>query len=102
MLGFNYIHLVEDIDDTLALIRSMLKPSGYFITKTPCVGDMNPLFRPVIPILQMVGKAPRHVHPIKARQLQEMIAKAGLEIITREYHGTKGKDARPFIVARNV
>ena len=101
VLGFNYIHLVEDIDHTLAIIRSLLKPGGYCITKTPCVGDMNPLIRLVIPILQMVGKAPTHVHPITARRLQNMIAKAGFEITTSENHGTRGKHVRPFIVARN-
>lgn len=102
ILGFNYIHLVDDLDRTLALIRAMVKPGGYFITKTPCVGEMNPLIRLAIPIMQVIGKAPSNVHPVKASQLAELIEKAGFEIIGTEFHGTKGKDSRPFIVAKNT
>ena len=79
VLGFNYIHLVEDLERTLMLIRSMVKPGGYFITKTPCVGEMNPLIRFAIPILQFIGKAPSRVHPVNATQLANVIEKAGFE-----------------------
>lgn len=102
VLGFNYIHLVEDIDHTLTVVCSMLEPGGCFITKTPCIGEMTPLIRIVIPILRAFGKAPLHVHPITASQLQQMISKAGFEIVVSEYHGTRGKDVRPFIVARKL
>lgn len=101
VLGFNYIHLVEDLERTLALIRSLVKPGGYFITKTPCVGEMNPLIRIAIPIMQLVGKAPSQVHPVNAAGLANLIEKAGFEIVVTEYHGTRGKDVRPFIVAKN-
>ncbi|MDX1716803.1 MAG: class I SAM-dependent methyltransferase [Anderseniella sp.] len=102
VLGFNYIHLVDDLERTLTLIRAMVKPGGYFITKTPCVGQMNPLIRLAIPILQFIGKAPSRVHPVNATQLAHLMEKAGFKIIATEYHGTKGKDVRPFFVAQNT
>ncbi|MBW8637028.1 class I SAM-dependent methyltransferase [Hoeflea sp. WL0058] len=99
VLGFNYLHLVEDIDRNLELIRLCLKSGGYFISKTPCVGDMTPLIRLVIPLMRAVGKAPQHVHSIKASSLEEKIRNAGFDIIACEFHATQGKDVRPFIVA---
>ncbi len=45
VLGFNYLHLVRDLPGTLQHIHSLLAPQGLFVTKTPCVGDMNPLIR---------------------------------------------------------
>jgi len=99
VLGFNYLHLVEDIDRTLAQIRLCLKPGGYFISKTPCIGDMNPLIRLVIPLMRTVGKAPQHVQSIKASALEAKIRNTGLDIVACEFHATKGKDVRPFIVA---
>ncbi len=100
ILGFNYLHLVEDVDRTLELIRVCLKPGGYFLSKTPCIGDMTPLIRLVIPLMRLVGKAPQHVQPFKAPALEEKIGAAGFEIVACEFHATRGKDVRPFIVAR--
>ncbi|MEO4040519.1 methyltransferase domain-containing protein [Hoeflea sp. CAU 1731] len=99
VLGFNYLHLVEDIDRTLELIRLCLKPGGYFISKTPCIGDMNLLIRLVIPLMRAVGKAPQHVQSIKASALEKKIRNTGFNIDACEFHATKGKDVRPFIVA---
>ncbi|KAI6777772.1 uncharacterized protein J7T54_002874 [Emericellopsis cladophorae] len=59
ILGFNYLHLVRDLPTTLQSVYTMLKDGGLFITKTGCVGDMNVLLPwVVLPIMQMVGKAP--------------------------------------------
>jgi SAM-dependent methyltransferase len=45
VLGFNYLHLVRDLPGTLRRIHVLLAAEGLFISKTPCVGDMNPLIR---------------------------------------------------------
>lgn len=100
VLGFNYLHLVEDVDRTLERIRVCLIPGGYFVSKTPCIGNMTPLIRLVIPLMTLVGKAPQHVQSFKASALEEKIGAAGFEIVACEFHATQGKDVRPFIVAR--
>ena len=59
VLGFNYLHLVRDLPGTLRRIHALLAAEGLFISKTPCVGDMNPLIRlALLPAMRALGKAP--------------------------------------------
>ena len=100
VLGFNYLHLVRDMQGTLDRIQGFLVPGGLFISKTPCLADMNPLIRNVmLPVMRAVGLAP-HVSVLGAQDLTRVIGAAGLSIVATERHATKGKDARPYIVAR--
>lgn len=100
VLGFNYLHLVRDLSETLRHIHVMLAPGGLFISKTPCVGEMNMLVRTVlIPAMRAVGKAP-HVLSLRTKELGERIHTAGFDIIATENHAVKGNDIRPYIVAR--
>ena len=100
VLGFNYLHLVRDAPDTLRSIHVLLKPGGLFISKTPCLGDMNPLIRLLLlPAMQAIGKAP-HVSSLGASALEQLIIGAGFDVLVRESHASKGKDQRPYIVAR--
>jgi ubiquinone/menaquinone biosynthesis C-methylase UbiE len=99
VLGFNYLHLVGDLRETLSSIHDLLEPGGLFVSKTPCLGDMNPLLRLVIRLMQLVGRAP-HVDVFTEGALQDAIHHAGFRIVACEYHATRGKDTRPVIVAR--
>lgn len=99
VLGFNYLHLVRDLPGTLRAIHTMLAAEGLFISKTPCVGDMNPLIRLALPVMRAIGKAP-HAGIFRAKELGEHIDAAGFEILATESHATKGDDHRPYIVAR--
>ena len=100
VLGFNYLHLVRNVPDTLRSIHVLLKPGGLFISKTPCLGDMNPLIRLLaLPAMRAIGKAP-HVSSLGASALERLIIDAGFDALVRESHASKGKDQRPYIVAR--
>ena len=100
VLGFNYLHLVRNVPDTLRSIYVLLKPGGLFISKTPCLGDMNPLIRLLLlPAMQAIGKAP-HVSSLGASALEQLIIGAGFDVLVRESHASKGNDQRPYIVAR--
>ena len=100
VLGFNYLHLVRDVPGTLRSIHVLLKPGGLFISKTPCLGDMNPLIRLLaLPAMRAIGKAP-HVSSLGASALERLIIDAGFDVLVRESHASKGKDQRPYIVAR--
>jgi len=99
VLGFNYLHLVRDVPETLRHIHSLLAPDGQFISKTPCLGDMNPLIRhALLPAMRAVGKAP-HVTIFTAAELAELMTAAGFEVVATEFHGSKSSDTRPYIVA---
>lgn len=100
VLGFNYLHLVGDLPGTLRHVHDRLAPQGLFISKTPCLGDMNMLIRSVLlPAMRAVGKAP-HVTVFGAAALSAQIQAAGFDILATEGHATRGRDTRPFIVAR--
>ncbi len=101
VLAFNYLHLVPDMAATLAAIHDLLTPGGLFVTKTPCISDMNPLIRLAIPPLRLIGKAPR-LRCISAALLRTRIEGAGFAILSCDHHGTGGRDGRPFIVAQKV
>ena len=98
-LAFNVLHLIADLPTALAGIHRGLKPGGLFISKTPCLSEMNRLIRLAVPVMQWVGKAP-FVSFLTAAELEAEIARAGFTIVDRERHGSERKDARIFFVAR--
>jgi ubiquinone/menaquinone biosynthesis C-methylase UbiE len=100
-LGFNVLHLVAAREAALRGIHRLLKPGGLFISKTPCLKEMNPAVRFAIPLMQVFGKAP-YVSVFSGPELEREIAAAGFELVERARHGTRGKDPRPFFVARKV
>ncbi len=100
VLAFSLLHLVSDLDHTLQLAMQALRPGGLLISKTPCIAEMNPLIPWLaLPLMRAIGKAP-HVLIFDGQALQSAIARQGLDILSVERHGTRGKDFRPFIVAR--
>ncbi|WID98227.1 class I SAM-dependent methyltransferase [Bosea vestrisii] len=99
VLGFNYLHLVRDLPGTLRSIHTLLAPGGLFISKTACLGDMNLLIRLALPLARAIGKAP-YVSVFRAPDLKQLISAAGFEILNTESHASRGKDSRPFIMAR--
>ncbi|MFN3169931.1 MAG: class I SAM-dependent methyltransferase [Hyphomicrobiales bacterium] len=103
VFAFNILHLVADLDQLLARLRANLKPGGLLISKTPCLGAMNPLISWVaVPLMKLVGKAPRHVLTLSPDELHDAVKRAGFEIIASETHLTNGKPHHPYIVAKRV
>ncbi len=100
VLAFNLLHLVSDLDRALELARQTLRPGGLLISKTACLSEMNPLIPCLaLPLMQAIGKAPP-VLCFDADALRSAIARQGMDIVSVERHGTRGKDFRVFIVAR--
>jgi ubiquinone/menaquinone biosynthesis C-methylase UbiE len=99
VLAFNILHLVADRSAALQRAISALKPGGLFMSKTPCLSEMNPLIRLAVPVAQFFGKAP-HVAFFSASALEQEIEAAGFSIVERARHGSRRKDPRIYIVAR--
>lgn len=100
VLGFNYLHMVRDVPGTLARIHNLLAAGGVYISKTPCLGDMSPLIRHVLlPGMRAIGRAP-HVTVLRSSDLYRLLRAAGFDIMATENHATRGRDHRPYIVAR--
>lgn len=100
VLAFNMLHLVTDLDHTLAAVARVLRPGGLFISKTPCVAEMNPLIRWLaLPLMRIAGKVPHVLLCFDERALRSALIRQGFHIVSAEHHGTRGKDVRAFIVA---
>jgi ubiquinone/menaquinone biosynthesis C-methylase UbiE len=99
ILGFNYLHLLRDLPRTLRAIHSMLPAGGVLVSKTPCVGEMSPLIRMIVPPLQWLGKAP-FLYMLREADLRTALVEAGFTLDLIGRHGTKRNDPRVFIVAR--
>jgi ubiquinone/menaquinone biosynthesis C-methylase UbiE len=102
VLALNLLHLVDDAPAALAQIHAMLKPGGYFISKTTCKPDAGwpvkfGLMMAALPVMQWLGKAP----PVTMRTvsaLDALIADAGFDLVETGNHPAM-PPAR-FVVAR--
>ncbi|MDO5692579.1 MAG: class I SAM-dependent methyltransferase [Pseudomonadota bacterium] len=103
VLAFNLLHLTTDLDAALTNVARALRPGGLLISKTPCIAELNPFvvggLRVLMPVLRAVGRAP-HMRFLDEPRLRAAMERAGLRVLASERHGTRGKDVRPFIVAR--
>jgi 2-polyprenyl-3-methyl-5-hydroxy-6-metoxy-1,4-benzoquinol methylase len=98
VLALNLLHLLPDRTAALAKIHRLLKPGGLFISSTVCLADRMWFMRPVIPVLQWVGKAP-YVSFAGAKDVLREVAAAGFE---EDEHWTHGRANNLFLVAGKV
>ncbi len=100
VLAFNLLHLLPDLPQALQSIAGALRPGGLFISKTVCVSEMSALIRRLaLPLMNALGKVPP-LRVFDTAQLRAAIEQSGLDIVAVERHATRGRDYRPFIVAR--
>ena len=78
--AFNSLHVIGDIPGGLVEIRERLKPGGFLISKTPCVGEMNPLVRVGISVMKPLGLAPP-LDYLRATELEDHITGGGFAIL---------------------
>lgn len=85
VLGFNLYHLVQGAEGIFDGVFQMLPKGGYFITKTPCLGDKSVglkrfAFKAMIPVMQWFGKAP-FVRFFTHKELEDALRFSGFEIV---------------------
>lgn len=97
VMAFNLLHLLPDMEGTVAQTHALLKPGGYFISKTACLRDMSPLWRPLIAVMQTFGFAP-FLRRLSKSDVDEMIEAAGFEIV--EGRSFPGAPESWFVVGR--
>jgi ubiquinone/menaquinone biosynthesis C-methylase UbiE len=98
VLALNLLHLLPDRTAALSKIHRLLKPGGIFISSTACLADRMWFLRPVIPVLQWIGKAP-YVSFVGTKIMLREVASAGFE--ERE-HWIHGRASSLFLVAEKV
>jgi ubiquinone/menaquinone biosynthesis C-methylase UbiE len=98
VMAFNLLHLVTDRTVVLRQVAASLRPGGLFITKTPCLAEMNPFIRLALPLMRVTGLAPP-VAVFDAGTLAHEMAAQGFVVRERARHGSGRKDARIYLVA---
>ena len=95
--AYSLLHLVDDRSAALAQIFRLLKPGGFFISSTVCLGESWVPYGALIGAMRLIGKAPM-VKIFDRRTLEEEIRQSGFVDISQPDVGAKGEIA--FIVAR--
>lgn len=96
ILALNLLHLLPDLEEIVAKIFSALPSGGVFISKTGLLKAGPWYIRAMIPVMQMVGKAP-FVRNLSEAELIAMLQAEGFEI--RETLVQDGLAPRVFVVA---
>lgn len=98
ILALNLIHLLPDATAFYAKADQLLKPGGIFISSTVCLADRLWFMRPVIPVMQWLGKAP-YVGFLSARKVEKAISEAGFGVVESWTHGRANN---LFLIARKA
>lgn len=96
VLAFYVLHLVEDAEQALARIHALLKPGGWLISVTPCMGEQK-LASALLSLVSRTGLIPR-VRPFKLADLRGAITRENFEIV--EVAGLDVPARQCFIAAR--
>lgn len=99
VMGFNLIHLLPDAKATIGRAHELLKPGGYFISKTTCLAEKGWALRVLVRAMRLVGIAP-YVRFFKIAELEKLIEDQGFQII--ETGNYPASPPSRFIVARKI
>jgi len=99
VLAYNLLHLLPDIPGDLAKIHALLAPGGVFLSKTGCISGWRNIFRPIVGILRLFGKAPA-INFISVAKLEQSIRQAGFDII--DACEPSGSPLGRLVVARKI
>jgi len=99
VLGLSILHLLDNKEEVIAKVHTMLKPGGIFVTNTACIGDtMMRYLKVIVPIGKFLGLMPL-IKVFTTRELEASLTDGGFEI---EYQWQPGKNKAVFIVAKKV
>ncbi|MCZ4279245.1 class I SAM-dependent methyltransferase [Kiloniella laminariae] len=96
VLALSLLHLVENKEEVISRVYKMLKPGGYFITSTVCLGDKMKYFKFIAPIGKFFGLMPL-LKIFTAKEMENALTAAGFEI---DHLWQPEKAMSVFIVAR--
>lgn len=97
ILALNLLHLVDNLEEVLANVYAALPSGGLFIAKTGLMKDGAWILSLVIPVMQMIGKAP-FVRNLRGTDLTKLLNDSGFEVT--ETLIQTGIAPRMFTVAR--
>jgi SAM-dependent methyltransferase len=94
--AFSLLHLIEDRLVALERIYRLLRPGGFFVSSTVCLGDRWLPYGPLLWVMRKLGKAPVVRHFSRAT-LEADLLRAGFTDLAAPDVGDKSRNA--FVVA---
>lgn len=79
ILVFNVLHLLDDSQKVIQRLNELLKPEGFIISATPCLGE-KPFLNILFSIGSKIGITPE-IKSFKISELESSFIKANFEII---------------------
>jgi len=98
VMGHSIMHLLDDKDKVIAKVHDLLKPGGFFVSSTTCMGGKMMIMRVILPIGRMLGLLPL-VRFFSVAELRDSLTAAGFEI---DHQWQAGEDKAVFIVAKKA
>jgi arsenite methyltransferase len=98
LCAYNLLHLVEDREAAIARIFRLLKPGGFFVSSTACLGESWIPFKPLLAVMRWMGKAPPVVEVFSKATLRDEVHAAGFADLEEPEVGVDGRTC--FLVAR--
>jgi arsenite methyltransferase len=96
LCAYSLLHLVDDRPAALALIFRLLKPGGFFVSSTVCLGESRIPYGPILRAMRWLGKAPT-VQIVSKGSLADEVRQAGFVDLAQPDVGAKPNIA--FMVA---
>jgi 2-polyprenyl-3-methyl-5-hydroxy-6-metoxy-1,4-benzoquinol methylase len=100
ILSFRVLHMLEDIQAVAHRINELLKPGGFFISVTACMGEKKALLSIAVFLASKMRIVPQHINMFRLSELEALMTGENYQIIECE----KMEDSIPhyFIVARKL
>ncbi|QDH69656.1 class I SAM-dependent methyltransferase [Marilutibacter alkalisoli] len=86
--AYSLLHLLENRQAALARIHRLLKPGGFFVASTVCLGESRLPFAPLLWLMRRLGMAPK-VSVLDKRTHEIEVAKAGFVDLVQPDVGVK-------------
>lgn len=84
VMAFNILHLLKDAQEAVQKINQLLKPGGYFISSTPCLGEkksfVNHLLSPLFIVPSRIGIIP-YINMFKTNELEDLLAHKNFQTV---------------------
>lgn len=98
IFAYSLLHLVPDREAALNQIFRLMKPGGYFVASTVCLGESWVPYTLMLKVMQWLGKAPYVEARLSKAQLHSDVEAAGF--VALETPDVGAKAIVDFLVAR--
>jgi len=99
ILAISVLHLLKDTQGIMQRINELLKPGGFFISATPCLGEKKSFISIPLLLLSKMGILP-YIRFFKISELEESITNGNIQIVETEY--LDHSPAFYYVVAKKI